>query len=103
LLARIAQLVYFLEREAGMISQKQIDACIAVAKRLILFGSALTNKESAQDIDFISTGIQGWSIYEMAALMEHAAHALVDVVPEEQGTAFVDYNIKRGKVIYEQG
>jgi len=105
---RIAQLVYFLKREAGMISQKQIDACIGVAKRygakrLVLFGSALTDKESAQDIDFISKGIQGWSLYEMAALMEHAAHALVDVVPEEQGTEFVDYNIKRGKVIYEQG
>ena len=91
-----------------MISQKQIDACVAVAKRygakrLILFGSALTNKESARDIDFISTGIHGWSLYEMAALMEHAAHALVYVIPEEQGTPFVNYNIKRGQVVYEQG
>ena len=90
-----------------MVTQKQIDACVEVAKRygakrLVLFGSALTNTEDARDIDFISSGIKGWSLYEMAALMEHAAHALVDVVAEEQGTEFVNYNIKRGRLIYEQ-
>ena len=89
-----------------MIKSDQIAKCIEVAKRygakrLVLFGSAVENPENARDIDLICSGVRGWQFLLMGADMENETGAIVDTVPADEPSEFVEYNLSRGKILYE--
>jgi predicted nucleotidyltransferase len=91
-----------------MVTQNQIDTCIEVAKRygakkLFLFGSAASDPDNARDIDLLCEGVAGPLFFEMAGMMEHETHILVDVVPGVPRTMFVEVNERRGRMIYDVG
>lgn len=89
-----------------MITSHQIDKCVVVAKRygvkrLVLFGSAAEKPEQARDIDLICSGVHGWNFLLMGVDMETESGASVDTVSADEPSAFVEYNLPRGKVLYE--
>lgn len=91
-----------------MVTQKQIDICIEVAKKygvtkLLLFGSATEDMATARDIDFLCYGIKEYDMLMMAGMMELEAQVSVDVVPADEETPFVKLNLPRAKVVYEKG
>jgi len=67
------------------------------ATRLILFGSALDNAETANDIDLACDGVSGWKLYEMAALMEDELHIPLDMIPLSPPNRFTRMVEQRGK------
>jgi len=69
------------------------------ATRIILFGSALERPEEANDIDIACDGIPGWKIYELSARLENELGIPVDILPISSKTRFIDYIIKKGKVL----
>ncbi len=69
------------------------------AKRLILFGSAVTNPEKARDIDLACEGIEGWKIFEFGAALEDEFHMPIDVVPLTPPTRFTKYINAKGTVL----
>ena len=70
------------------------------AKMLVLFGSAANDPQNARDIDLICKGVTGLDFLRMSADMENETGITIDTIPADQPSAFVDYNISRGKVIY---
>jgi predicted nucleotidyltransferase len=69
------------------------------ATRLILFGSAVENPDSARDIDLACDGVEGWKLFEFAARLEEELHAPLDVVPLSPPTPFTRLIEKRGRVL----
>jgi predicted nucleotidyltransferase len=89
-----------------MISQDQIDRCIEVAKRygvrkLVLFGSAANDPVHARDIDLICEGIKGVDFLMMGAEMENETGVMVDTVPADAPSAFIEYNMPKGRILYD--
>jgi predicted nucleotidyltransferase len=89
-----------------MVTAEQIDLCIKVAKRygakrLVLFGSAALNPDIARDIDLICEGVKGVDFLMMGAEMENETGIMVDTVPADEPSAFVEYNLPNGKLLYE--
>ncbi|MDZ7261501.1 MAG: DNA polymerase III subunit beta [candidate division KSB1 bacterium] len=83
------------------ISNDQINKCVAVvrefgATRLILFGSALENPDTAQDIDLACDGVEGWKLFELGARLEELLSVPVDLVPLSPPTRFTRYVEKKG-------
>jgi hypothetical protein len=70
------------------------------ARRLILFGSALDTPEDANDID-LAADIPGLKLFEFAGVLEHELHCVIDIVPLDIDSPFVESVKRRGKVIYE--
>jgi len=88
------------------INKAQIEKCVLLAKeygakKLILFGSALENPETANDIDLACDGIEGWRFFEFGARLEELLLVPVDLVPLNPPTRFTKYVGKKGQVIYE--
>ncbi len=69
------------------------------AKRLILFGSALSTPDVARDVDLACDGIPGWKLYEFAAKLEEELHTTLDIVPLSPSTRFTRLIETRGKVL----
>jgi len=69
------------------------------AKRLILFGSYLTNPDEAQDLDLACDGINGWKIYEFGGRLENELRIPIDVVPLSPKSRFTRLIEQRGKVL----
>lgn len=69
------------------------------AKRLILFGSALSTPDVARDVDLACDGIPGWKLYELAAKLEEELHTTLDIVPLSPSTRFTRLIETRGKVL----
>ena len=69
------------------------------ATRVILFGSAVENPESARDIDIACDGIEGWKLYELAARLEDELQTPFDVVPLSPPNRFTELVEKRGRVL----
>jgi predicted nucleotidyltransferase len=89
-----------------VITPVQIEKCVEVAcrygaRRLVLFGSAAEDPTTARDIDLICDGVEPKRFFEMAGMLEHEVGVLVDVVPAEPRTRFVEVNMRRGHMIYE--
>lgn len=70
------------------------------AKKLILFGSALDNPEMAKDLD-LAADIPGIDIYVYAGRLENEFGFVVDIIPLDIKSKFMDLVNKYGKVIYE--
>lgn len=83
-------------------SLDQFDKITILAKsygvtRLILFGSAQDNPESAHDIDLACDGVPGWKLYELAARIEEEINAPLDLVPLTPSTRFTQMIERRGR------
>ncbi len=70
------------------------------ARRLILFGSALETPEDANDID-LAADIPGLALFEFAGVLEHELHCVIDIVPLDIESPFVESVKRYGKVLYE--
>jgi len=67
-------------------SQDQFDKVTRLAHsygatRLSLFGSALSNPNSARDLDLACDGVDGWKLYELASELEDEFNIPFDLVP----------------------
>ncbi len=69
--------------------------------RLVLFGSALENPETARDLDLACEGVNDWHFFKLAAELEEELNVPVDLVPLEDSD-FGRHVRKIGKVLYEQ-
>lgn len=70
------------------------------ARRLILFGSALETPENARDID-LAADIPGMELYAFAGVVEEELSCLIDIVPLNHRTPFIEMVEQRGKVLYD--
>jgi len=89
-----------------MVLDREIAECVLAApefgaKKVTLFGSALTSKNTARDIDLIVDGVSGWNAIRMGAAMEERISVTVDIINGDEQTPFAEINRARGKVIYE--
>ncbi len=71
------------------------------ATRLVLFGSARDNPETARDLDLAVAGIEGWDIWKFGAELEEVLSLPLDVVPLEPENAFTRHIEKWGEVLFE--
>jgi predicted nucleotidyltransferase len=86
------------------IQQEQLERAVTLAKafgarRLILFGSALTRPEQAQDLDLACDGVTGWKLYQLGARLEEELRVPLDLVPLTPPTRFTRLIERRGKVL----
>lgn len=86
------------------ITQQMIEKTVALAKeygakRLVLFGSALENLQTARDLDLACDGIEGWKLFEFGGRLEEQLHISVDVVPLSPPTRFSRYIETNGKML----
>jgi predicted nucleotidyltransferase len=86
------------------IYQEQLDRAIALVKaygatRLILFGSAATTPEQANDLDLACDGVTGWKFYELGARLEEELRIPLDLIPLSPPTPFTRLIDRRGKVL----
>jgi len=89
-----------------MVTSEQINKCVEIARRygarkLVLFGSAVTDPANARDIDLLCEGVDSGRFLSMGAEMENETGTLVDTVPADEQTPFVRYNMPKGRVVYE--
>jgi predicted nucleotidyltransferase len=83
-------------------NQDQLDKITSLAKsygatRLILFGSALDNPDTARDIDLACDGVPGWKFYELAARLEEEINTPLDLVPLAPANRFTRMIERRGR------
>jgi predicted nucleotidyltransferase len=88
-----------------MITQLEIEKIIDMAKlygarKVLLFGSALLNPETAKDID-LAADIPGSKLYGFAAHLEDELKIPVDIVPLLPTNRFVEMITREGKILYE--
>ena len=88
------------------VTKEQIEKCAELVKqygasKLVLFGSALENLETAHDLDLACDGVDGWNFFELGALLEEIVSAPVDLIPLRPPTRFSKYIEKQGKIIYQ--
>jgi predicted nucleotidyltransferase len=86
------------------IQPEQLERAVTLAKaygarRLILFGSALTRPEQARDLDLACDGVTGWKLYELGARLEEELRVPLDLVPLTPPTRFTRLIERRGKVL----
>lgn len=83
-------------------NQEQFDKITLLAKdygatRLILFGSAQDNPDTARDIDLACDGVTGWKLYELAARLEEEINVPLDIVPLSPSNRFTQMIERRGR------
>ncbi len=89
------------------VTQDHINKAIELAKeygvsRLLLFGSALSEPEKAEDIDLGVEGIEPSKFFLFGGTLENILNKTVDIVPLEINSEFVKHIVKYGKFIYEK-
>lgn len=89
------------------VTQNQIERAVEIAlrygaTRVVLFGSALTDPDSARDLDLAVEGVRGWEFYGMSAEIERAVRLPLDVVPLDKENWFTRRISERGRVLYER-
>jgi predicted nucleotidyltransferase len=87
------------------VTQQHIDKAIELAKeygatKVLLFGSALSDPENANDLDIGVFGISDEHFFQFGGTLDIELGFNVDVIPLKQNSPFVDYIIKHGKYIY---
>lgn len=65
---------------------EHIEAAKAIARqygatRMVVFGSAVNDPEHAHDLDLAIEGVEGWTIWSLAAEIEENLDIPVDVIP----------------------
>lgn len=61
----------------------------------------MNDPEHARDIDLLCSGVSGWQFLLMGADMERETGIVVDTVCADDASRFVEYNLQRGRVLYE--
>lgn len=89
------------------VSRRDLDQVVEIARkygatRLLLFGSALTDPDTARDLDLAVDGVPGWDLFRMAAEMEESISIPLDVVPLDADDPFVEFIERKGRVLYER-
>jgi uncharacterized protein len=69
------------------------------ASRLLLFGRALENPESAHDLDLACAGVPGWRLFELSSVLEETLRVPLDLVPLDRPTPFTRLIEQRGRVL----
>jgi predicted nucleotidyltransferase len=67
------------------------------ATRLVLFGSAADDPESARDLDLACDGVPGWKLYELAARLENELKISLDLIPLQPATRFTRHIERCGR------
>jgi predicted nucleotidyltransferase len=88
--------------------RKQLDEVVRVlremgARRVLLFGSAATQPESARDVDVAVEGIPLPRLLEADARVHDILQVPTDLVSREESPGFYDLVSRSAKVLYEQG
>jgi predicted nucleotidyltransferase len=88
------------------VTQAQIDTAVELAKKygatkLLLFGSALTDPDNANDLDLGVDGIPGMKFFEYAGKLEYIIEKQVDIVDLAVDDRFVNHIKKVGKYLYD--
>ena len=83
-------------------NQDQFDKITSLARcygaiRLILFGSAQDNPETARDMYLACDGFSGWKLYELAARIEDEMNIPLDLVPLTPPTRFTQMIERNGR------
>lgn len=68
------------------VTDEHIETATAIARdygatRMVVFGSALDDPENARDLDLAIEGVEGWTIWKLAAEIEENLDIPVDVIP----------------------
>ena len=69
-------------------------------KRLLMFGSALTEK-NPRDIDLAYDGIEFWDALKLAAKLENNTGKTIDFIPLTPETDFIKYIKSKARILYE--
>ena len=88
------------------VSQEQINTAVELAQKygaskLLIFGSALTNPEDANDLNLGVAGIAGMKFFEYAGKLEYMTNLQVDIVDISLENQFVNHIKKVGKMLYD--
>ena len=88
------------------VTREQIEKCTDLIKqygasKIILFGSAIENPETANDLDLACDGVDGWKFFELGGLLEELVSVPVDLIPLSPSNRFTKYIEKKGRIIYE--
>jgi predicted nucleotidyltransferase len=88
------------------ITQENIQTAIDIARnygatKLVLFGSAVSELDKANDLDLAVDGIKGFKIFSYGNKLEELLNIHVDVIPLDSDSKFIQHILKYGKVIYE--
>jgi uncharacterized protein len=86
------------------IKQEQIERAVQIAhafgaRRLILFGSAATHPQQAQDLDLACDGVPGWKLYALGARLEEELQVAIDLIPLSPPNRFTRRIERQGKVL----
>ena len=86
------------------VTQDQIDRAVKIdrrydATRVLLFGSALNDPETARDLDLAVDGIPGWDFFRMAAEMEEAVRVPIDQISLDADTWSTRRIRERGRLL----
>lgn len=68
------------------VTDENIETAKAIARqygatRMVVFGSAVDDPEHARDLDLAIEGVEGWTIWSLAAEIEENLDIPVDVIP----------------------
>lgn len=69
---------------------------------MLLFGSALSDPESARDLDLAVGGVPGWDFFRKSAEIEERIRVPLDLVPLDVEDPFVREIEQQGRVLYER-
>lgn len=88
--------------------RQQLDEVVRVlremgARRVLLFGSAATQPESARDVDVAVEGVPLPRLLEADARVHDILRVPTDLVSREESPGFFDLVSRSAKVLYEQG
>ena len=89
------------------ITQENINSAINLAqkygaRRVLLFGTALTDPQNANDLDLGVEGIEPDKFLLFGADLEDLINKSVDIVPLELNSQFVEHIRKYGNYIYDE-
>lgn len=84
------------------IGKETLEAITTISKeygatKMVLFGSALENPETARDIDLACAGVTGWKLFELAAHLENVLHINLDLIPLNPPSRLTRYIEASGK------
>ena len=88
------------------ITNEHISKAIELSKQynvyqLILFGSSLENLSTANDLDLVVSGVNGWKFFELAARLEEELKLNIDLIPLDDNSKLSNHIRRVGKIIYE--
>lgn len=82
-----------------------LDKAISIARafgatRLFVFGSYVTDPETARDLDLAVAGVKGWKLYELAARLEENLHVPLDLISLDDSNPITRQAERYGEVLY---